>query len=352
MTLEKFFMVPFAATGDKSAVPDATQANGAVSFTQGYGPAYALEIGTDPNARPIERQGHNQILFEVTRALQEYQTRGVPDYITSAQNGGNAFPYSASSRVRFNDGSSTDIYESDIDNNTNLPTDTNSWKKIGTGAFATVGVLSDDQVPNRGEADTRYVKNSEFQDFSNIQILNSSEAWSRPSGVSTVHVICVGGGGGGASANTSDRGGGGGAGGFVEGYFDVSSLSSVPVVVGVGGGGGSGAASGGSSGGSSSFGSFCSATGGGGGGDFGGSPGTGSGTDSITSFGGYGSDATLGLAGGGSGDGGPSYFGGGGRSGSPSGADGNSHGSGGGGGGGAGSISGGDGANGIVIVRW
>ena len=89
-----------------------------------------------------------------------------------------------------------------------------------------------------------------------IQAFGSSGSYSKSTGVNTVMVRLVAAGGGG-----SGHGECGGAGGFCERIVDVSGVSSVSVVIGVGGTGtyysgrcGQGTAS--------SFGSFCTATGG------------------------------------------------------------------------------------------
>lgn len=106
------------------------------------------------------------------------------------------------------------------------------------------------------------------------QIFTGSGTWTRPDGVVTVRVFCIGGGGGsGASATTNAGGGSGGGGGeYVEGVVTVSGNITVTI-----GGGGAGASSGsglaGSPGGNSSFGSLIVANGGTGG--IGGIPGAG-----------------------------------------------------------------------------
>lgn len=83
----------------------------------------------------------------------------------------------------------------------------------------------------------------------------SSGTWTNP-GARYVHVKLVGGGGGSALYCES-----GGAGAFVEGFYNVSGVSSVAVTVG-GGGGGVGYYAAAGDGGTSSFGGYLSASGG------------------------------------------------------------------------------------------
>lgn len=194
------------------------------------------------------------------------------------------------------------------------------------------------------------------------QAFTSSGTFTVPSNVDVVEVLVIGGGGGGGGFGTNAPGGGGGAGGMAWERVDVSAVSSVAVTVG-GGGSGGGTNTNGSNGGTSSFGSFCSATGGSGG-EFGSTSGGASG-----GAGGVGSGGNLNIAGGGGaggtlnngpgGHGGSSFFGSGAkvtdRNGSTLPTDSNCYGSGGHGGSTTSSglgMSGGDGAGGVVWVRY
>lgn len=127
MALNKFFLFPFATTGTKSAVPDAVQVDGTVSYSEGYGADYSKSLTSDPDALAIERLKMNQLLYDVTTALREYQIFGTPDWITNAQNGGTAFSYGQGAKVRYTDGF---VYESLSAANTALPTDPAYWVRI------------------------------------------------------------------------------------------------------------------------------------------------------------------------------------------------------------------------------
>lgn len=121
----KFFRLPFATTGDKTAVPDAVDSNGNVSYSQGYGFDYQRQK-TDPAAKNIERDKMNQIFFDMTTAIAEIQSQGIPDYITSALNGGSAFSYGQYAVVRY----SGDNYISLVAANTALPSDATKWAPL------------------------------------------------------------------------------------------------------------------------------------------------------------------------------------------------------------------------------
>ena len=192
----------------------------------------------------------------------------------------------------------------------------------------------------------------------NIAVFYNSGTWTVPNGVTTAEVEIVGGGGGGGGSSSTYAGGGGGAGGFAKGPVDnLTPGSQITVTVGAGGAGGTSPA--GSAGGSSSFGSYGSASGGGGAADLtstntggGGTGGNGQGL-ALTGQGGNGSPGTPGALTFG-GIGGSTVYGGGGAP-STTGTSASNATSFGAGGGGAFqnvSTTGGNGFQGIVIVRW
>lgn len=129
--MDKFFRVPFATSGDQSPVPDAADVNGNVSYTEGYGPDYQLP-DTDPDAKNIERDKMNNLFFEITTALQEQQSLGVPDFITSALNGGAAYSYALNAMVRWTD---NQVYLSLTAANNADPTDATKWALLPTAAL-------------------------------------------------------------------------------------------------------------------------------------------------------------------------------------------------------------------------
>lgn len=132
MALSKFFRIPWANSGDKTAIPDAVDPSGYVSYTQGYGADYERDLSSDPLAKPVERNSINQALFDITTELRRWQTQAVPDFITTADNGGAPFPYQQYAWVRYDDGGGAKVYESLVDNNTALPTDNTKWDIVST----------------------------------------------------------------------------------------------------------------------------------------------------------------------------------------------------------------------------
>lgn len=131
-TRSKFFRVPFGLSGDLTAIPDPTQVGGEVSFTQGYGPDYQRDQTSDPLAKPIERQGMNYLLNQMTQALKFWQTESFPEWIAAADNNGVAFPYEIGTVVRWRatGGDPFKNYRSRVANNTALPSDATAWGPV------------------------------------------------------------------------------------------------------------------------------------------------------------------------------------------------------------------------------
>ncbi|MEN4246478.1 Ig-like domain-containing protein [Serratia marcescens] len=119
---QKFFRIPFASNGDKQQIPDDKNPEGFVSFIEGWGEDYQKDLLTDAHAKPVERKAMNSILNAITLALRQYQTDGFPEWVTAANNGGTAYPYSVGVVVRHRHGNGAFIsYVSLADNNTTEP---------------------------------------------------------------------------------------------------------------------------------------------------------------------------------------------------------------------------------------
>ena len=138
-----FFVYPFAVSGDRAAVPttDPATTPDPVSYQAGFTDYYELILGTDPNALPVPREQSNQIYFDITSNIQQYQTQGTPAWITAAQNnpGGvpTSYPYPIFARVAYDDGSGMKLYENQVPGNTVTPgVGVTSWLQISGNAQA------------------------------------------------------------------------------------------------------------------------------------------------------------------------------------------------------------------------
>lgn len=138
--MAKFFKTAFAAAGDKTSIPEATQPDGSVSYNQGFGFDYQRDLSSDPLAKAMPRDQTNELFYEITLALQVLQTHGYPDWITSSDNGGSPYSYDINAYVRYSDGN---IYQSLINANTSTPgTDPTKWALfLNAPAFKTSDVV-------------------------------------------------------------------------------------------------------------------------------------------------------------------------------------------------------------------
>lgn len=125
MSMLKFFRVPFALSGTKTPVPDTADPSGYVSYIEGYGVDYQ-RAKADPLSKNIERDKMNQVLFDATNAIGELQAQGIPDFITSALNGGSPFSYAQNAMVRYGGV----VYLSLVAANTALPSDPTKWSPL------------------------------------------------------------------------------------------------------------------------------------------------------------------------------------------------------------------------------
>jgi len=127
--MAKFFKFPFALSGTKTAVPDATQGDGSVSYNEGYSFDYERDP-MDADVKYPERDKFNQVLYDMTSNLLDWQRHGFPYFITTSDNGGTPYSYDIHAYVRWDDGSGDDIYESIVNSNTSLPSDATKWRRI------------------------------------------------------------------------------------------------------------------------------------------------------------------------------------------------------------------------------
>src|SRR2546428_9108025 len=114
-----FFKVPFGTGGDKTAIPITVQPDGSVSYTEGFGPNYEANPLTDPDALPVPRLQTNEFYYQISLAMQQYQTLSVPEFITSSDNGGAPYSYNKGVNVLYDDGINGPlVYQSQVNSNT------------------------------------------------------------------------------------------------------------------------------------------------------------------------------------------------------------------------------------------
>lgn len=144
MATQTFFQIVFASSGDTATIPGPAQSSGSLSFTQGYPINYQEDPLTDPTALDIDRQQFNELINLITGNIQVLQVHGVPDFITSAANGGSPYSYDINSIVRFTGGwASTGAanYISLINSNATDPTNQTNWGRVAATRTELVGAV-------------------------------------------------------------------------------------------------------------------------------------------------------------------------------------------------------------------
>lgn len=139
--MTKLFKVPFATQGDRAAIPDEVRADGAVSYTQGYGYDYERDQATDPAAKDIEREKMNSLFHDITEAVGEMQSFGAPVWQEAGK------PYAVRSVVYHKN----KTWQSKIENNTTEPATGTAWAELKADLTAgEVGAYS------KGESDQKF----------------------------------------------------------------------------------------------------------------------------------------------------------------------------------------------------
>lgn len=131
----KYFGIPFATSGDRATIPEASQPSGSISMTQGFGPDYERDPATDPAAKRVPRDETNEFYFQVSNAIKFLQLYGVPEWYAS-DDAGNPVSYPINARVRRATGGVMRTYVSLVANNTTPPALENSAQWALEEAFS------------------------------------------------------------------------------------------------------------------------------------------------------------------------------------------------------------------------
>ena len=127
MTGQIYIKTPFALNGDTTLIPQ-TDGSGAVNFDDGYG----IKYEQDPNGTglALNRANMNYRVNVITQDLQQYQQHGIPNFITTSDNGGSPFLYDERALVLYDAGAGVKMYWSLVAANNALPSDPAKWIEI------------------------------------------------------------------------------------------------------------------------------------------------------------------------------------------------------------------------------
>ena len=146
--MTKIFKIPFATQGDRTPIPDDVQADGAVSYTQGYSYDYERDQQTDPAAKDIEREKMNGMFHDITEAIGELQSFGFPKWAAEGK------PYPIRAIIYHKN----KTWQSKIENNNVEPVAGAAWQELKADLSA-----GDINVYTKTESDKRFQPLGNYQ---------------------------------------------------------------------------------------------------------------------------------------------------------------------------------------------
>ena len=114
-----YFDTVFAVSGTTTPIPDSTQSNGTVSYTQGFPVSYSTPVSSGGYNFP--RGSFNQLMNDITSAIQLMQQNGCFSFITTAMNGGTPYSYNLGATCVYDAGSGPEVWISTAASNTTTP---------------------------------------------------------------------------------------------------------------------------------------------------------------------------------------------------------------------------------------
>jgi hypothetical protein len=135
MPIDGYFDTIFAVDGDLTVIPDPTQGSGTVSYQQGFPVGYSTPVGSGGFNFP--RYQFNQLMNDITSAIQNWQQNTIAPFITTTMNGGTPYSYSQYNMVLYGGVG----YISLVNSNTDTPPSA-KWTTIpfGSTSFYSGGV--------------------------------------------------------------------------------------------------------------------------------------------------------------------------------------------------------------------
>lgn len=136
-----YYIYPFGQNADDlTAIPMPVAGDGSVSYYAGWTDPYEYDLLTNPAALPIPRGQTNQLFYDITNNIQQYQQYGVPFWITSSDNGGTSFPYPKYALAMYGG----IVYENQVASNTATPGTDSTWLQLsGNAQGVPVGTVID-----------------------------------------------------------------------------------------------------------------------------------------------------------------------------------------------------------------
>lgn len=134
-TAVPYFLYPFAVDGDAGTISPTGSNSTPVNYQYGWTVPYEYP-STNPSYLPVPRTSFNQVLFDVTSAIQQLQLQGYPLWVSSGAGGPPG--YLLYSYVAYDAGSGIQIWESQYGSlgspNTSTPGADGNWVAVSANA--------------------------------------------------------------------------------------------------------------------------------------------------------------------------------------------------------------------------
>jgi len=151
-----YFLYPYsvdAGPSDVVAIDNTGGTTGPLSYQYGFTPNYEEDLSTVPSALPVPRPQFNQLMLDITSAIQQIQLAGAPLWVAPASGSppvGGPASYPIWARVAYTAAApyGFQIWESQINGNTSVPGVNNSWLVVSGGRGIAPGTFIDSASPN------------------------------------------------------------------------------------------------------------------------------------------------------------------------------------------------------------
>jgi hypothetical protein len=138
--MSKTFFIPFASNGgQQQTVPDLSQPNGSISYSDGYGSDYALALGEgNPFALPVDRLTFNGLMNDITSAIFTIQQQGIAPWIGVNPDTSATYAYGLNALAFYNNA----VWQSLEAGNTDTPGATANWRNLSEDVVPVYGADS------------------------------------------------------------------------------------------------------------------------------------------------------------------------------------------------------------------
>lgn len=152
-----YFLNPFAVVGTSTVIPNEGGSTGPVNYQYGFTSNYELDLNSDPDSLPIPRPEFNQLMLDITTAIQRLQLQGAPQWVAPATGSppvGGPASYPLFARVSHNPGApyGYQIWESQVGDetggNTSEPGANSDWAVVSGGRVVKTGDIIETATPN------------------------------------------------------------------------------------------------------------------------------------------------------------------------------------------------------------